>query len=229
MGIQVLVAQDDLEMATLLCDVLRAEGHSAEAMRISEALARVRSHVADVIIIDWLARSSAARELCLALRQSVAHGLLVTTISSNHAHLRTIFEAGADDVVHQPYELEELLLRISALARRTYVATHGEGELRVGAIGIGHGQARVEGKAVPATQRELAMLTHLARRADRTVTTSELGTLVWGKCPPSSNAVVAHVNHLRSKLGPAAAQLRTVRGVGYLLSSKDTATHEDHR
>jgi DNA-binding response OmpR family regulator len=63
------------------------------------------------------------------------------------------------------------------------------------------------------------MLTHLARRADRTVTVAELSVLVWGRAAPASNSVVAHVSHLRSKLGRAASQLRTVRGVGYILSS----------
>ena len=227
MGIRVLVVQNDAVMATLLRDALRAEGHIVDTARFHDALPRAHVHRPEVVILDWPERSREARELCVALRKRGVHGLLVTCVSGSRDHMRTVFESGADDAVRQPFDLDELLLRVGALARRARAVVHGEDALQVGAIHIEHGQVRVDENPVLATQRELAMLTQLARRANRTVTTAELGMLVWGRRAPTSNAVVAHVNHLRSKLGRAASQLRTVRGVGYLLSSN--GAREDDR
>ena len=220
MGIRVLVVQNDPVMGALLRETLVADGHLAETARLEDALMRASAHRPEAIVLDWPERSREAREVCAALRKRAVYGLLVTSVSVSREHLREVFESGADDVVQQPYELDELLLRICAVARRAHAAVHGEDVLRVGAILIGHGEVRVDERPVRTTQREIAMLTQLARRANRTVTTAELGMLVWGERAPTSNAVVAHVNHLRSKLGHAASQLRTVRGVGYLLSSQ---------
>jgi DNA-binding response OmpR family regulator len=219
MSTRVLVVESDREMASLLRDALIGEGHAVDTPRAREAVARAHAFRPEVILLDWPERAREGRELCLELQRRNAHALLVTSVRSSGATLRAIFESGADDVMRKPFDLEELLLRVHALARRTHARAHGADVLRVGAIRLEHGQAVVGDEVVLATQRELAMLTHLARRADRTVTIAELATSVWGRGAPTSNAIVAHVNHLRSKLGPAAAQLRTVRGVGYVLSS----------
>ncbi len=227
MGIRVLVVQNDPVMGRLLRDALVVDGHLAETARFPEALDHAIAYRPEAIVLDWPERSREARELCVALRKRAVYGVLVTSVSASREHLRDVFESGADDVVQQPYELDELLLRVVAVARRAHAAVHGEDALRVGAIRIEHGQVRVDERPVETTQREIAMLTQLARRANRTVTTTELGMLVWGRRAPTSNAVVAHVNHLRSKLGRAASQLRTVRGVGYLLSSQ--GGNEDDR
>jgi DNA-binding response OmpR family regulator len=229
MGIRVLVVQHDPVMAALLRDALAVEGHVVESTTPRHALDRARALSPDVVMLDWPERPREASELCVALRRRNLHGLLVTCIDASAEQLRLMFESGADDVVRQPFDLDELLLRVAALGRRAHAAVHGEDTLVVGAIHLEHGQARVGDKLVPATQRELAMLMHLARRANRAVTTAELGLLVWGRRAPTSNAIVAHVNHLRSKLGRAAAQLRTVRGVGYLLSSKIGGEDERER
>jgi DNA-binding response OmpR family regulator len=219
MGVRVLVLEKDPAMASLLRDALVSEGHAVELATIHDAVARARDVRPEVVLLDWPDRLRDGRELCVELRKKSVHALMVTCVSASSAVLRSIFESGADDVVRKPFDLDELLLRVEALARRVRTSVHADGELRVGAIRVEHGQARVHGAVVALTQRELAMLTHLARRADRTVTVAELSVLVWGRAAPTSNSVVAHVSHLRSKLGRAASQLRTVRGVGYILSS----------
>jgi DNA-binding response OmpR family regulator len=183
--------------------------------RHEDAPARARASRPDVVVFDWPSSAREGYEGCIALRKVGSFGLLVTVVRASGELLRTMFEAGADDVVRKPFDLDELLLRVSALGRRRSAP---EGRVQVGAIVVDGGEVLVENRPVTLTQRELAMLTHLARRANRTVTRGDLVALTWGRDPPSSNVVVAHVNHLRDKLGPAGAQLRTVRGVGYVLS-----------
>ncbi|WP_394826336.1 response regulator transcription factor [Pendulispora albinea] len=220
MGARVLVVEDDAEMASLLQAALSDEGHAVRTTRGERALEQTRAVRPEVVLLDWPQRAREGRELCMGLRKCGVPGLMVMSTSPTRDRLRTIFESGADDVVRKPFDLDELLLRVQALVRRWQSAAEGEDVIRIGAIEIERRQARAFGEAIPLTERELALLTHLARRRDRAVTLTELASLVWGQRAPVSNAVVAHVNHLRSKLGKAGAQLRTVRGVGYVISSR---------
>ena len=218
---KVLIIESDSAIAALLSDALADDGHAVAFAALREAPAQTRSFRPDAVVLDWPERADEGRAACIALRNSGALAVLVTAVRSSADDLRVMFEAGADDVLRKPFDLDELLLRVQALARRaTTLDRSDDVPLVVGAITIDRGQVLVNGSTVRFTQRELAALTHLARRADRKVTRGELMSVVWGKEAPSSNVLVAHVNNLRAKLGGATRQLRTLRGVGYLLSTK---------
>jgi DNA-binding response OmpR family regulator len=215
-----LIVEADRETAALLETALADEGWSVELTSLERVAERVSAGSPSVVVLDWPRRIEDGRAASIALRNRAPVGLLVLTLRHDRTTLRAIFEAGADDVLRKPFDLDELLLRVDAVARRGTTALRDDARIEVGAIVIDGTEVVVGDKPVELTQREHAMLRHLARRADRTVTRGELAALTWGGRAPSSNVLVSHVNHLRSKLGRAASQLRTVRGIGYLLSSK---------
>jgi two-component system OmpR family response regulator len=181
-------------------------------------MAHVSSY--DVILLDWNLPHIDGLRVCRMLRdgKQAAPVLMLTVRSDRDDQVRAL-EAGADDYLTKPYDLEILFARIRALARRGHL--DAEQSLQVGAVTIrprDHA-AYVDGTPVSLTQKQYALLSYLAHRAGQIVTREELLAKVWTlNTDPGSNVVDVQIGHLRSKLGHARGQIKTVRGVGYLLS-----------
>jgi DNA-binding response OmpR family regulator len=127
-------------------------------------------------------------------------------------------DAGADDYIVKPFELDELLARVRAFLRRS----HGFSSLRCGPLEIRRdGQrALVHGLPIDLTRMEYGLLLHLVHHVDQTVTREDLLAHVWQTSfTAGSNLVEVHISRVREKLGDSAWMLETVRGAGYRLRS----------
>jgi DNA-binding response OmpR family regulator len=156
-------------------------------------------------------------EVCRQLRRFGSSVPILMLTARDEVGERVLgLDAGADDYLVKPFEIQELLARINALLRRA----QGHAVSSIGALTLDRAGRRVlvDGKALDLTVRELALLLHLAHRVDQVVTRTELLTQVWSiRFDPESNVVEVHMSRLREKLGRRQWMIETVRGRGYRL------------
>ena len=129
------------------------------------------------------------------------------------------FEAGADDYLLKPFDLEELVVRVRALLRRAAgnpQAVLAAGELTLDAA---RKQVALAGQPVELSAREFAVLEALMQRPGAVLSRAELEDSIygWGE-EVASNAIEVHLHHLRRKIG--SQRIRNVRGVGYRISDE---------
>jgi len=155
--------------------------------------------------------------------------VLMLTARDAVADRVTGLDGGADDYLTKPFDLDELKARVRALVRRSPDLKNERVALGGVRIDRRRRQATVDGRAIRMTPKELALLEHLMMKTDEVVSRSELLEKVWDfHFDPGSNVVDVHVGRLRAKLRDANANvcLETVRGVGFMLSSRLTHGQE---
>jgi two-component system response regulator QseB len=214
----VLVVEDDAELAELLRRLLVEAGYRVTTARDGQAglhLGLTRAY--GVLVID---RGLPALDGLELLRRLRRHGVdtpaLILSALGTVQDRVTGLDAGAEDYLVKPFDVDELLARLRALRRRHHDAAEvmplGGGWLDLG----GHCARLADGSEVVLSSRELDLLTTLARRPGRVFSRSELRARVFDDAE-SSSIVDTYVHYLRRKLGPPV--IRTVRGLGYRIGS----------
>jgi two-component system, OmpR family, response regulator MprA len=213
----VLLVDDDAPIRRMLERTLTAEGYAVAAVADGgAALAQVERSLPDVIVLDVAMPGVDGLAVTRRLRAKglAVPILLLTARDALHERVEGL-DAGADDYLVKPFEVEELTARIRALMRRN----HPPGETLAYADLVLEPEAlsaRRGGKEVALTRREAELLELLLRNA-RGVVTRELALeRVWGDGEASANVVDRYVAYLRRKLGDPPL-IHTVRGVGFRL------------
>jgi two-component system, OmpR family, response regulator QseB len=215
---RLLLVEDDTELAELLAGALGDEGYSVDVARDGQRglhLGLTRQY--DVMIIDRGLPVVDGLDLLIHLRANAigARALVLTAMGSVHDRIDGL-DAGADDYLVKPFELDELTARLRALCRRTLDAVD------VVRIGAGHLDLRrhevvqPDGGRVTLAAREFELLRVLALRPEAVYSRSELRRRVFEEAPAQS-IVDTYVYYLRRKLGRPV--VRTVRGIGYRLGT----------
>jgi two-component system phosphate regulon response regulator PhoB len=186
------------------------------------ALEAVRREPIDLVILDLMLPDMSGLEVLKMLkRDEQTAGVRVIVVSARTEEVDRVlaFEFGADDYVTKPFSPRELMLRVKAVLQRTTPKVEKPREyLTVGPIQIDMAmhEARVQGRALKLTLTEFKLLAELVRASGRVRSREVLLSEVWGyDSEVLSRTVDTHVRRLRSKLGPAADWLETIRGVGY--------------
>jgi two-component system OmpR family response regulator len=139
-------------------------------------------------------------------------------------------DAGADDYLVKPFAFDELLARLRALTRRGRTRALSS-RLTCGPIVVDQDAQRVNvgGAPVSLTATEYRLIEFLVRRASCIVSRGQIAQHVWGEdASDQSNVVDVYIGYLRRKLAPFGAdvQIRTVRGMGYMLAPPEPAGRE---
>lgn len=220
---RVLLIDDDARLAELLDDNLRPQGVALVHAGGGQAgLAALAGGGFDAILLDVMMPGLDGLAVLRTLRDA-GHRVpvIMLTARGDEADRVVGLELGADDYVAKPFSPRELLARLRAVLRRVQPETLAE---KLSAAGItvdtGSREAWVDGKPVELTGLEIDLLVALLRRAGRVVPRSALLELA-GRTDVTvgERAVDVHISRLRKKLGDdSASRIRTVRGVGYVLS-----------
>jgi DNA-binding response OmpR family regulator len=216
--VDVLVVEDDAQLAELLGRVFREEGHGAVVCgTLAGAELELAKRSFDIVVLDWMLPDGDGLDLCarLTARQPPVPVLMLTARGELHDRV-TGLRTGADDYLTKPFEVEELLARVDAVHRRA----NQSWVTRVGALEMDRRAQIVHasGKRLELTSREYALLARLADCPDECVSRTTLLLDVWNTAfDPASGVIDVHVSRLRDKLGELAWMVETVRGRGLRL------------
>ena len=215
---RLLLVEDDPMIGDGVQRGLRQEGHTVDWVRDGAAAeAALAEGVHEMLLLDLgLPRKSGLDLLAALRRKGVALPVLVITARDAVADRVKGLDAGADDYLVKPFDLDELSARIRALMRRR--GGRASPAIEHGALTLDPATREVtlSGKPVNLSGREFALLRALLERPGVPLSRARLEDRLygWGE-EVESNAVEVHIHSLRRKLG--ASWIRNVRGVGYLV------------
>ncbi len=218
---RLLLVEDDPMIGDGVQRGLRQEGHTVDWVRDGDAAAlAIAEGVHEMLLLDLgLPRLSGLDLLASLRRQGVELPVLVITARDAVADRVKGLDAGADDYLVKPFDLDELSARIRALMRRR--GGRASPLIEHGALTLDPATRAVtlEGHPVSLSGREFALLRALLERPGMPLSRAQLEERLygWGE-EVESNAVEVHIHSLRRKLG--AAWIRNVRGVGYLVPAR---------
>ncbi len=228
-GLRILLIEDDDRLAELTARYL--ERHGARVSRAGDGragLAAIERAPFDAIVLDLMLPGRDGVEVCREVRRRHAVPIVMVTARGEEADRVIGLEAGADDYVVKPFSARELLARIRAHVRRARGETGpapAERVLRIGRLTLAPHDlsVTVDGRPVTLTSHEFALLRVLAEHPGRVLSREQLLELTRGTADEAfDRAIDVQISRLRAKLGDGARgarMLKTVRGVGYLLSS----------
>jgi len=217
---RILIAEDEMRIATFLEKGLRANGFTAETVgNGDEALLLARTDSYDLLILDIGLPGKDGFEILRALRAEGSQvPILMLTARSGVRDTVAGLEGGADDYITKPFRFEELLARVRIRLRgqrsaEETVLTAGDATLDLRTR-----QATIDGRTVDLSAREFALAEAFFRHPGQVLSREQLLSQVWGyDFDPGSNVVEVYVGYLRKKLGKE--RILSARGMGYRLAT----------
>lgn len=235
----ILIVEDDDRVADFLYRGLRAEGYFVQVVRDGiEGLCKAREVAAQndqnlpptLFILDVMLPGMTGLEICHTLRADrIQLPILMLSALGGLEDRIAGLRLGADDYLAKPFAFEELLVRITALMRRSrYLAPAQASHLIVGDLVMDRQSMRVTraGRFVTLTARELALLELLMAAPGRLLSRERILSNVWGTNEdPLTNIVDVYIRRLRAKIDENSSQslIHTVRGLGYRLEKLPAA------
>jgi two-component system copper resistance phosphate regulon response regulator CusR len=226
---RILLVEDDSSIAGIIAKGLRENAYAVDvAADGDEALYYAESSHYDFILLDVMLPLRDGYEVCRQLRRRGQRvPILMLTARDSVTDLVTGLDSSADDYLTKPFEFQELLARLRALARRH--ATIRPELLRVADLELStatHTAAR-GGHAITLTAKEYALLEFLMLHENCIVGREKIAQHVWDEnFDPLSNTIDVHIKRLRSKIdsGFPNPLIHTRRGEGYMLSATGGAS-----
>lgn len=211
--------EDDADVATLLADALTESGFLTRVISTgSDALELLHEFSPTILLVDWNLPDANGLDICKRARSFHPDlPIIMVTVRDDPADVVACLQAGADDYVTKPFDLQVLLSRVKALLRRTAggMSTLTCGELR---LEVDRALAFKGVELLDLTATEYQLLHMFMRNKGRIVTRDAIREELWGidGVLMSDNTLTVAIKRLRSKLGDANC-IKTVRSFGYRL------------
>jgi DNA-binding response OmpR family regulator len=214
---RVLLVEDDFRFARALAAALRRSGYEVD--HATTAMDALSAPPADLVLLDLGLPDSDGVEVCRQLQADSDVAVIMLTARGEERDRVAGLRCGADDYVVKPFSYAELQARIEAVLRRARPRAGGVSTIGRLRVDFERHQAYADDQPIALTRKEFQLLGILAAEPEVTVRRERLLTEVWRTSwRGTSRTLDVHMATLRAKIGTA-AQIETVRGVGYRIIS----------
>lgn len=221
MNTRILIIEDDDGILRFLKRGLAYEGYIVDTAPDGlTGLAIARDHPPDLVVLDWMLPGLDGLEVCRRLRAGGPIPILMLTAKDTVHNRVQGLDAGADDYMVKPFDLDELLARIRALLRRAQPNRPKVLRFNDLSLDTGTRQASRNERVINLTAKEYELLELFLRHPRQVLTREMIFDHVWGyDFGGESNIIEVYVRYLRQKLeiGDETRLIHTVRGMGYVL------------
>ncbi len=218
---RILIIEDDEGILKVLRRALVYEGYQVDTALDGESgLNLNRDNHPDLVVLDWMLPGMDGIEVCRRLREAGSVPILMLTAKETLEDRVHGLDAGADDYMVKPFELDELLARVRALLRRTQVERAPVLTFADLSLDTSTRQATRKNRVIMLTAKEYDLLELFMRHPRQVLTRELIFDRVWGyDFGGESNVLDVYIRYLRQKLESQneTRLIHTVRSVGYVL------------
>jgi two-component system, OmpR family, response regulator MprA len=225
-GERILLVEDEARIAQFVERALIYEGYRVSVARDGQTgLSIARDNPPDLVVLDWMLPGLDGLEVCKRLRAASDVPILMLTAKDETRDRVQGLDAGADDYLVKPFEIDELMARVRALFRRSTPQSKPE-VLRFADLSLDTGTHRAYRgeRAIDLTAKEYELLELFMRNPRQVLTRDVIFDRVWGyDFGGESNIIEVYVRYLRQKTeyNSEPRLVHTVRGVGYVLREEE--------
>lgn len=216
--IDVLIVEDNKELAGLLCDFLRAENYTVSVAESGEkALSLYERYGARLLVLDILLPGINGFTVCEKIREQSNTPILIVSAKTEKDDKLNGFLLGADDYIEKPYDIDIMLAKIAGIFKRRYGQDEViSGELRLNKVSR---TVYLGEREIPMTAKEFELLLCLAENQGKVLNKEYLFREIWGSDSFSEQqTLTVHIKWLREKIEEDPkhpTRIQTVWGVGY--------------
>ena len=226
---KILVVEDDKGISDYLLPELIHEGYEPVlAQSGRQALEMFEKEKPDLILLDVMLPEMNGIEVLRRIRETSMVPIIVETARGETIDKVNGLNAGADDYISKPFEIEELLARINALMRRVNLLESGKTPVVLSCrdlvMNTQSMSVTLNGKSINLSKTEYFLLKYFLENVDKVLSRQILLDHVWGKSHfIDENIVDVYIGYVRAKIADVdkTEYIKTVRGVGYIVESKN--------
>ena len=229
--INILVVEDEEAIREGLIDVLVYHGYNVDSAATGpDGLTKAQTGKFDLILLDIMLPGMDGYEICNRIRTDDRdQAIIMLTAKTSDEEIIEGLKLGADDYVSKPFSIQQLVLRIEAVLRRSQTGIELARTIQLGDVEIDTDNlsGTRNSEEITFTRREIEVLGYLAQNTDRAISRDELLIKVWGyarNLDLETRTVDIHIAKLRRKIEnnpKEPVHLVTVRGAGYRLKVED--------
>jgi DNA-binding response OmpR family regulator len=220
---RILLVEDEAKLAEVLAAGLTTEGFTVQISASAEEALQIHRKVAyDAYVLDIMLPGLDGLALCKALREDgVVQPIIMLTARAGLGDKVQGLEAGADDYLTKPFELDELVARIRAQSRKN--VGYRRAVITIGEVSLDPNSREVYRKdqLLDLSRKEYQLLEYLMRNRGRLITREMITHAIWGaEASMYTNVIDVFITHLRRKLEALGGSrlIHTVRGKGFMVS-----------
>lgn len=228
---KLLIVEDDNEIGDILDKYLKSNGYEIDrAENGLEAISKIQQNDYSIVLLDIMLPFKSGDQVLKTVRETSQVPVIIISAKDMVQTKIDVMRMGADDYITKPFDLDEVLVRIEAVLRRTVginknsaitgepnIITHKNLEMNLDSVRV-----TVKGQEITLTSKEYAILQLLLTNPDKMFSKSNIYESVWEEgYIYDDNTLMVHISNLRNKLkdvDPEEEYIETIWGMGYRLS-----------